>query len=169
MTLLHLDLCCGLGGWQQPFKESKKWRSVGIDIRKDLNADVVGDVRQLPLNCSPTLVTASPPCNQYSTAWNRWTPLGERDPDTSVWDGCMGAINELSPRYWILENVGGAQHFHGDADKTLYPWFLWGNFPPFDVGNLRSKGETWNQRPEETAKVPYELANAVRHSVEIYV
>lgn len=165
---LHVDLCCGLGGWQAPFKESDEWRSVGVDIRDDLAADVIGDVRHLPIDTSPTLLTASPPCEAYSTAWNRWCPLPERDPDMSVWTACVAAADHLNPDWWVLENVGGAQHFHGPADKTCYPWFLWGRFPPFDVPDLRSKGETWRQDPQETARIPYPLADALRHAVETW-
>ena len=52
---LHIDLCTGVGGWKAPFEESDQWRSVGIDIRDDLDADVIADVRQLPINATPDL------------------------------------------------------------------------------------------------------------------
>jgi site-specific DNA-cytosine methylase len=163
-----IDLCAGLGGWQAPFNDNG-WQTVGVDIQRMDGVDVQADVRQLPLDCSPTLVTASPPCEAFSTAWNRWTPLSERDPDTSVWDGCLRAIQQLNPRWWILENVAGAQHWFGPADKSCYPWMLWGDFPPFDAPDLRSKGETWNQDPSETAKIPYRLADSLRQSIEWYL
>ena len=166
MPRLHIDLCCGLGGWQAPFNEADNWRSVGIDIREDRDPDVVGDVSSLPVDCDPTLVTASPPCRPYSTAWNSHTPLGDREPDTTVWEACEAAIDRLDPLWWVLENVGGAQQFHGPARKTCYPWFLWGWFPPVSVPPLPAKGETWAQDPAETAKIPRPLAESIYHAVE---
>lgn len=162
-----VDLCAGTGGWQAPF-EDHGWRTVGLDVRDMSGVDVVADVRRLPLNCTPRAVTCSPPCDEFSTAWNRWVPLGDRDPDLSVWEGCLEAVDSLDPDWWILENVGGAQHWFGPADKVCYPWFLWGEFPPFDAPDLRSKGATWNQDPAETARIPYRLADAFRRSVEVW-
>jgi len=168
ITMLMVDLCAGLGGWQAPFKEDPNWQTVGVDIEPKEGVDIVGDVRDLPLDCSPTLLTASPPCQQYSTAWNRWKPLPERSPDTSVWEGCLQAVDRLDPDWWILENVAGAQEFHRTARKSCFPWMLWGRFPPFNAPNLPKKGETWNQDPEETAVIPYRLAKAVKQAVEVW-
>jgi hypothetical protein len=167
---LHIDLCCGLGGWQAPFETDPDWRSVGIDIRDDLAADVVADVTRLPIkdDVQPTLLTASPPCQEFSTAWNRWVPLGERDPDLSIWRACERAVDRLDPEWWVIENVAGAQHWFGEADKSCYPWMLWGHFPPFDAPDLRKKGNTPYQDRAETAKIPERLARALKGAVEVW-
>lgn len=165
---LHLDLCCGLGGWQAPFKEAEAWRSVGVDIREDLAPDVVGDVRQLPLSASPTLVTASPPCPEFSTAPVK--PFADRNPDRSLWYACREAVAHLDPEWYVIENVAGAQHWFGEADKSCHPYHLWGRFPPFDVGDLPDKGRhgAADGHGLQSAQVPYALADALRHAVETW-
>jgi len=166
--LLHIDLCCGLGGWQAPFKESERWRSVGLDVRKDVSPDVLGDVRQIPLSGSPTLVTCSPPCPEFSTA--PVTPFAERDPDKSIWYACREAIARLDPRWYVIENVAGAQHWFGESDKSCHPYHLWGDFPPFDVGKVPDKTNHLGKVPDadEAAKVPYCIGDALRRAVELY-
>lgn len=166
MTRLHVDLCSGKGGWQAPFQDDPDWRSVGVDIRDDLNADVVGDVRRLPLDCSPTLITASPPCTEFSQANPHRTIDGSYQPDTSIWEACEAAVDGLNPEWWVLENIAGAKHWMGDSKWSRHPWHLWGDFPPLNTGDLRPKGETWNQDPADTAEIPHDLARAVKLSVE---
>jgi len=106
---LHIDLCTGLGGWRAPFEESDTWRSVGIDIRDDLNADVVGDVRALPFDCSPDLLTASPPCTPFSRYSMPW--LDEPNPDMSLVEASLAAVDELNNRQ-------GVQVLRIDTDRT---------------------------------------------------
>jgi len=125
MPYLHLDLCCGLGGWQAPFKESDQWRSVGVDIRPEVSPDVIGDVRALPVDpAEVTLVTASPPCREFSAAWNAVTPPDERNPDLSIYYGCRAAVHTLDPRWWVVENVAQAQRWFGPSDKIIGPYHL---------------------------------------------
>ena len=163
---LHIDLCTGLGGWSAPFKASDTWRSVGIDIRDDLNADVIGDVRRLPIDCSPDLITASPPCTAFSRYSMPW--LDEPNPDMSLVEACLQTIDELDPRYWVLENVRGLkQYWRREETKRVGPYYLWGEFPGFDVavsdgGKMSISGE----QPEKRAEIPYPLADALRRSVE---
>jgi len=165
---LHVDLCCGLGWWQAPFEESEDWRTVGVDIRKDLEADVVGDVSHLPLRpCEPTLVTASPPCPEYTTWQLPWFP--DETPDLRPAAACFRAVEYLRPDHWVLENVRGFDHFWGDPVKKWGPWYLWGDFPPCDPGPVVYKEQ--NQTPHagvENATIPYPLADAVRQAVETW-
>ncbi len=46
--MVMLDLCCGLGGASRPMVE-RGWRVVRVDNRDDCAADVVADMRALPL------------------------------------------------------------------------------------------------------------------------
>lgn len=165
---LHVDLCCGLGGWSAPFEAADGWRSVGIDIREDLEADVVADVRHLPLACRPTLLTMSPPCTAFSRYSMPW--LEEPEPDTSLVEACLAAVQELRPEWWVLENVCGLKQFSGVQErKRVGPFYLWGEFPPFDVatpdgGKMQVSGE----HPEERARIPFEIGDALRGSVEVF-
>jgi site-specific DNA-cytosine methylase len=165
----HVDLCCGLGGWQEPFREASDWRTIGLDIRRDLNADIVGDVRQPPIDASPDVLTMSPPCTQFSRYSMPW--LDEPEPDTELVNACYDAVDELNPEYWVLENVQGLKQYTGTEEtKRIGPYYLWGLFPPFDVtlsdgGKMAVSG----MHPEQRAKIPYELANALKQSVELYL
>lgn len=178
MTHLHIDLCSGTGGWQAPFRDASDWRTVGVEIRADLSPDVRGDVRQLPLNPSQdvTLVTASPPCTPYSSAWNAVKPPAVRYPDFTLWNACVKAIVDLDPEYAILENVAQAQYWHGPSDKHIGPYHFWGMFPMFDVGGLRDKGTGRAAvhradivDTDGAARIPYAIGDALRQSVEWYV
>jgi hypothetical protein len=162
---LHVDLCTGLGGWKEPFEDADGWTTIGVDIRDDLNADVVADVRNLPLECSPDLLTMSPPCTDFA----RWMLpcLDEPNPSTELVEACLQAVEHLDPTWWVLENSRGLSMYWREADHNIGPYFLWGNLPPIDVtlphgGKMSVSGEN----PEERAKVPYELADAVRGVVE---
>jgi len=164
---LHVDLGAGLGGWAEPFRNAPNWRSVGLDIRDDLAADVIGDLRQLPFDCSPTLLTMSPPCTQFARYMLPW--LDEPEPGLSLVRACLQAVDDLEPEYWILENSRGLHQYWRPAQKHVGPFYFWGDFPPFDValadgGKMSISGEY----PEERAKIPYEISDAVRRSVEVF-
>lgn len=168
MTRLHIDLCCGLGGWQQPFREDDSWRTVGLDIREDLSPDVVADVRELPLrDCEPTLITASPPCTQF-TRWDLpWHD--EPDPDMSLVTACLEAVEQLDPDWWVLENVRGLHRYWKPANFHAGAFYLWGELPPYDIhANWKGKMQTSGENPEERAKIPYRLAATVKNAVEVW-
>lgn len=168
MTRLLADLCAGTGGWQAPFTDDSDWEVVGLDTRPVPGADLVADVRSLPLDCRPDLLCMSPPCPQFSTAPN--TPFAERDIDRSVWGGCWKAVCELEPHWWVIENVAGAQAWWGESDKCCHPYHLWGRFPPFDVGEMPSKqqGADFVENPEQAARIPYHLARSLKLAVEVW-
>lgn len=174
MPLLHVDLCCGLGGWQAPFEDAANWRTVGLDIRRDVGPDVQADVRRLPLAaCEPTLVTASPECAPYSSAWNAVKPPAVRYPDFELWNACVAAIAHLDPTYCVVENVAQAQYWHGPSDKHVGPYHFWGRFPPFDADpgerktRLTADGSgAWVDDTGEAARIPYAVADALRRAVE---
>lgn len=174
--MLHIDLCCGLGGWQAPFKSDDSWRSVGIDIRPDLNPDVVADVRQLPLSgCEPTLITASPPCQEVSRYQLPWYNGGAKSGEVNLelFEACFEAVEYLNPTFWVLENVVGLHDFYGQPEKKVGPFWLWGSFPPFDADqNFRNKMSIWggygDEMNAERARIPYRLSNALKHAVEVW-
>lgn len=163
---LHIDLCCGLGGWQAPFQDHG-WRSVGVDIRDDLEADVIGDVRNLPFKCRPTVLTASPPCTEFSRWDMPWCE--EPDPSLDLVRACLRAVDELQPEWWVLENVRGLHRYWRPCRKRVGAFHLWGEFPPFDVEvTWKGKEQLSGTEPEKRAEIPYPLANALRHAVEVW-
>jgi site-specific DNA-cytosine methylase len=165
---VHIDLCCGLGGWQSSFQEADGWRSFGLDIRGDLEADVVADVRNLPVDYSPTLLTMSPPCTNFSRYSMPW--CDEPNPDMSIVRACLDAADELQPDFWILENVRGLkQYWDVQEQKRIGPYYLWGEFPPFDVAlSDGGKMDVSGANPEKRAEIPPELSESLRRSVEVF-
>lgn len=171
---LHVDLCCGLGGWQQPFRESDSWRTVGFDVDRGVSPDAVADVRQLPLgDCKPTLVTASPPCIEVAKYNMPWYYDGAKDGpvDLELFEACFDAIERLDPDWWVLENVQGLHDFYGWPDRQVGPFWLWGDIPTFhpDISDRKPKHHYWggyDDTSNQRAKVPYELADTLRRAVE---
>ena len=168
MTLLHIDLCCGIGGWQAPFEEASNWHTIGMDIREGLSPDIVGDVRQPPLTaCEPTLVTASPPCTQFSRFDMPW--YSDVDPDLALVEACLDTIEYLAPEWWVLENVRGLHRVWQPATNWSGPWYLWGDYPPLDLPTgLPTKDTHSGEMADRRAKVPFALADSLRYAVETW-
>lgn len=171
MTYLHVDLCAGTGGWTAYTRESDDWQVVGLDVEPYRGADVIGDVKHLPIQERPDLLTASPPCVEVTKYFLPWYGDGSRsgDPDLSPHAACFAAVRELNPRYWVIENVCGFGDFYGEPDKVWGPWRLWGDMPPFDLGPVVYKHQ--NQTPHagvENAAIPRELAESVARGVEAW-
>jgi len=165
---LQVDLCCGLGGWQAPFREDPSWRSVGLDVDPDVQPDILADVRELPLDCNPTLVTASPPCQEFSLIQHPKIEPG--DADYSIWQGCESAIQTLDPDWWAIENVRGAIRHMGPPTGRYEPYYLWGYYPPMDVGEMPQKTSENRTIPDaqQASKIPYGLARALKRAVEVW-
>ena len=165
--MIHIDLCCGLGGWQEPFRESSEWRSLGIDVRTDLEADVIGDVRELPIRAETdvTLLTMSPPCTEFARWMLPWHD--EPNPSLELVNACLQAVEYLNPEYWIMENSRGLSMYWEPAEKKVGSFYLWGSFPPFDVGDsCMGKTHISGSKPEERAKIPYALSYSLMKAVE---
>lgn len=136
-----LDLCCGLGGWSIGFYRAG-FDCTGVDILdigypyklvkkdlKDYHSDEPFDV-----------VTASPPCTEFSSLVRIAVSRGQREPadpkkGLELVKGCIRIICEVKPKFWILENVQGSLKYIepllGPPAMIHKPWYLWGNFPPF--------------------------------------
>jgi len=134
--MIVVDLFCGLGGFSQAFRD-RGHRVIGVDIVPP--ADVIADVKHLPFNgrLRPDVVLASPPCQDFS----RWSMRGlnvkrgipHKDPDMGLLEATIAAVEQLKPRWWVLENVKGAQEWFrpylGLASMHVGSRFLWGSFP----------------------------------------
>jgi len=160
-----LDLFCGVGGASEPFLDHG-WDVLRVDIRDDLAADVVADVRQLPIKPHDVdLIWGSPPCREVSRYRMPWYP--DDDPNLELFEAFLSIVDEWDPTYWVMENVQGLHDFYGEPRLTLGPFWLWGEFPLFSLDETPVK----NQRvtptePEQNAKIPYVIGDGLRRSIE---
>jgi hypothetical protein len=99
------------------------------------------------------LLWASPPCEEYSLAARR--PPGFR-PDTTLWQISADLAAAVACPY-IIENVSGAQRWHGPAANHFGKIYLWGTgVPP-----LLPRGPRWKDRTHKTLRSTYRLRSAV--------
>jgi hypothetical protein len=164
----HVDLCAGRGGWQAATGDDPTWRTVGIDIAPIDGVDVLADVRQLPLDCQPDLLTMSPPCTEFARWMLPW--CDEPNPDLSLVKACLQAVDHLEPRWWVMENSRGLHQYWRPARTHIGPYYLWGEFPPIDVvaDGLRGKMQTSGERPDKRAEIPRPISRALKQSVETF-
>ncbi len=83
-------------------------------MRKNGHKGIVGDVREVSssdmLNAcnmaagEPFLICGGPPCQPFSTAGKR---LGINDPRGSLFKEFVRMIDEIRPRFFVMENVKG--------------------------------------------------------------
>lgn len=170
-----VDLFSGTGAATKAFKD-RGHKVITIDIARNkwVQPDIQADIRHLPLrNLKPDFVWASPPCTEFSLARAGGKRRDIEGGMVLVAAAC-DAIAELRPTYWVIENVRGAVACFGPGWKRVGAWFLWGNFPPFDVGNppLKTRDRQgkrlsgWSHGAHYRAKVPYALSLALCCAIE---
>jgi site-specific DNA-cytosine methylase len=191
-----LDLCSGLGGFSEAFV------AAGHDVLRIENNPLLEDVPHTKIMCIfefrdwledivnndrdeefpiIDLVVFSPPCYEFSLAYNapksewlRENPGIPYEPDMSILDCGMDIIDMLKPRYNIIENVRGASpHFSellGKVRQINDAYFFWGNFPSFCPAAFPSKLEKDKRhsplRANIKAKVPIEISQALLEAIE---
>lgn len=132
-----------------------------VDLNFKWQCDqIIKDVRKV---CDrPLLIWASPPCQEYSDAnQRRYDPLFI--PDTTLWRNAQYIIDELKPEWHVIENVRGAQFTWGKPTQHHGPYYLWGNFPKFNIpGGVEPKHlesyKSKKERARKTAMIPLKLA-----------
>jgi len=142
---------------------------VRVDLARSSVADVIADVRRLPIAGRPDFLWASPPCTEFSDA-NPLVDHATKHPDLSVVAGVLEAVSWLRPRFWGMENVRGAIPFLGIPVQKIGPWCLWGYLPPIRVtlkmqSHLKSLAG-WGAVAR--AAIPYEVSLASCEAVESY-
>ena len=174
------DLCSGLGGWTEAFVQHG-WTVVRIEnnpalqyVPFTLDLDVtswedwIGD---LP---TPNVIVASPPCTEFSNAYAAPGPVARRSgrdfqPNMDVVRACLDIIDYIKPKYWVLENVQGAQPFFlpvvGAKRQHIGPFYLWGNFPllsmPHHYTHSKQENDAWSDNPLRAnlrAMIPFEIS-----------
>lgn len=113
------------------------------------------------------LVWASPPCTQLSTA-SRKRDVGA---GLVLVRAALRIIDEIRPRWWVLENVHGATRAIGDLigpPVACYgSFYLWGVFPPFAASVARTKTKmSGRRRAERRAAIPWAIADGLTRACE---
>ena len=176
--MLMLDLCCGLGGASRAMQE-RGWDVIRVDINPEFSPDIVADITTFHYTGpKPDLVWASPPCTEFSkwsmpASW-KCNAGGKKEPDLTLMLAAKRIIEEINPRWWVVENVKGAvpfftEHF-SPVQKVSGSRFLWGEFPPFDCDPGYGK---WRlpPSPDRAAKrseIPRQLSLALCRAVELW-
>ena len=125
---------------------------------------------------------ASPPCVEYSFLNSKFaTWKSKYQTDDSLWLHALRVIKEAKPRFWIIENVKGAQRRWGRAPYHYGSYFLWGYFPEIKASipwstslkgthcdRSKSTGRNWageqtddGKTAVQKAMIPPELERAV--------
>ena len=116
-----LDLFSGLGGASEAFITDPKWEVLRIDnnpLLMEVPATVIMNINDLtPNQCElfVDLVWASPPCREFSdgysspkSKWVRENGIATYKPDMNLLISAIELIEEIKPKYWVIENVRGA-------------------------------------------------------------
>lgn len=172
-----LDLFSGLGGWSKAFKD-RGHKVITLDNNLDFNPDVCKDIMEVNKKDFQGIIfdviLASPPCTEFSKAsfppsWNKNRKV---NPDTKMVERTIEIIQELKPKFWIIENVRGAVKFFkpllGDYKKRVGSRYLWGIFPDFECKPIYGKWKLppIKNRPALRSLIPYELSFAVCEAIE---
>ena len=142
------------------------WSVIRVDFQETFRPDIVADIRKLNLrNYRPDLIWGSPPCTEFSRVALPWIKDAV-EPDMSLVEAFHNIVDELKPRWWILENVQGAVRYFGTPQFKSGPVKLWGRFPP-----IHCKVKPWKERlsssqKEKRAKMPNNLSVAVAIACE---
>jgi site-specific DNA-cytosine methylase len=159
-----LDLCCGKGGWARGLMATG-WRVIGVDFA-DFSAVYPGEFIRADLitwdgwrDMSIQLVVASPPCDEYSRWSMPWTRAKNPPPPSHhLWWRCVTIAKTLRVPF-VLENVRGAQHFHGRSKMNCGPFHLWYDVPAILPTFGGKKKESYGSKQKaDRAVIPFELA-----------
>lgn len=189
-----IDLFSGLGGASEAFLKA------GWDVMRCENNPLLFDVEStwkwdltnereidslihMPYWDNVDLIWASPPCTEFSLAFNAPGPKAKREgrefePDMRPLRAAIRIIKAKKPRYWVIENVHGASKIFSkelgvNAPRQIIgPYFLWGNFPflPQDLEwEKTDKSKLWEidnpLRANLRGKIPLELSEALFNEI----
>ena len=194
-----LDLCSGLGGFSEAFAQA------GHSVVRIENNPLLRDVPNTTLMCifefrdwigdnldkinarksswcsDIDLIVFSPPCYEFSLAYNAPRSNHEREfpnvpwePSMDVLECGMDIIKMLNPKYHIVENVRGAiKYFKEDLGKPFQindAYVFWGKFPSFVPAEFPSKADKDERhsplRANIRGKVPIQISKALLEAIE---
>ena len=146
-----IDLFAGLEGWSKPFRE-RGHDVCSTDVDPRFEVDIIKNILDLKPNdfpWKPDVILASPPCEAFSLAGKRsWDGVHPTSIQSKlalkVLQKTISLIQELDPRYFIIENPRGMMRGMPEVQSFerrtitycqygmpyMKPTDLWGGFPP---------------------------------------
>ena len=175
--MLMLDLFAGLGGASRAMKE-RGWEVITVDNNPIFKPDICADISTFHYSGSkPVLIWASPPCTEFSkrSLPKSWACNGgeHKEPDLSLVLAAKRIIDEVNPRWWVIENVRGSVKYLvpilGPVRKKSGSRFLWGDFPIFDcdVGYGKWRLPPSPDRAAIRSLIPRQLSRAIALACEV--
>lgn len=195
-----LDLFSGLGGWSAAFK-ARGHDIITVDNEQSFNPNICADIMTLSAAQFAQfgrfdLILASPPCECFSVASisSNWTGgIGAYIPKTERTKNAIKLvkhtlimIQDLNPKYWIMENPRGVLRkiiglpkttitYCQYGERRMKPTDLWGELPPSFISKRCFNGDLCHDsapRGSKTgtqgikyaifrSKIPYGLSLAV--------
>ena len=183
---LMIDLFSGLGGASESFALSPEWSVLRYEnnpLLEDVPFTTICDLTNFDIHIrhQVELIWASPPCTEFSQAYGAPAPKAQREgrdfePSLDLVKRAVEIIEELNPKYWVIENVVGAiKHFEpilGPPRQIIGPFVLWGNMPYLHVEGFehtKASVDVWSGNPLRAnikGKIPLDLSDALRRAIE---
>ena len=187
---LMIELFAGSARMAQTFREAG-FETFTVDIEElsrdpERQIDLIADVLSLKaddLPPNPYVVWASPPCREFSRAYNAPQAVAERQGRSytpmgglSLIQRAILMIEQLQPKYWVIENVAGARKWLkpilGEPRQVIGPYCLWGNFPhicidpstQFQPKNLKAGGHD-RHSVQKRSVIPIEISRGLRRAM----
>lgn len=180
-----VDLFSGLGGASEAFVRAD-WDVLRIDnnpllseiphtIMMDIENITIEDAHRMKVD----LLWASPPCTEFSQGYSAPGPTAKREgkaflPGLGMVKKSMEIIQEVKPRFWVIENViGSIKHLKkllGEPRQIIGPYVLWGNFPfiHWSPPPDHKKPDAWSTNPLRAnirAKIPLGLSEGLLQTI----
>jgi hypothetical protein len=183
---LMIDLFSGLGGASEAFIQDPNYSVLRYDNNpafENVPATTICDLRNYDIHVRHhiSLIWSSPPCLEFSTAYNAPKSIAQRDgveyePNMELVERSLEIIKQLKPRYWIIENVNGSipdfEKLGLKPRQIIGPFVLYGDFPLLtmdrDFQHLKADNDARHSeiRSNIRAKIPLEISQAVLNAVE---
>lgn len=184
---LMVDMFAGLGGASEAMIHNDNWVVYRFDNNKllsdveymNITNDMFNVVKECPHNVD--LIWASPPCRQFSNAYNSPKSQAKRsgkyyNPELELLQKTIETIKYVKPKTWVIENViGSIEYFRlflGEPRQIIGSVVLWGNFPllplPANFKHLKDDS-SWSTDPlraNKRAKIPYEISESLRDTLD---